>query len=132
MAARSMPSLQAAIHEARLRWLAAEAQGELPMGAEWYQSTRTDAGSWTDTTTSRPMIGLILGANAGAAAGAGADALAITREIAESDPLEYQSDDHPRADTCSYCGPGLLGLGFTHTDNRLWVRCVRLHEKDKP
>jgi hypothetical protein len=31
----------------------------IPGGAEWYLSTRTNAGAWTDTTTSRPEIGLI-------------------------------------------------------------------------
>lgn len=28
-------------------------------GQNWYLSTRTDAGTWTDTTTTRPYIGLI-------------------------------------------------------------------------
>jgi hypothetical protein len=28
-------------------------------GAAWYGSTRTDAGAWTDTTTQRPLMGLI-------------------------------------------------------------------------
>ncbi len=29
-------------------------------GSNWYESTRTDAGSWSDTTTNRPVVGLIL------------------------------------------------------------------------
>lgn len=34
-------------------------QACIPGGVEWYLSTRTDAGSWTDSTDHRPMIGLI-------------------------------------------------------------------------
>jgi hypothetical protein len=33
--------------------------GALPGGTSWHGSTRTDAGAWSDTTTQRPMIGLI-------------------------------------------------------------------------
>jgi hypothetical protein len=29
-------------------------------GIEWYLTSRTDAGAWTDTTTSQPFIGIIL------------------------------------------------------------------------
>ena len=29
-------------------------------GTQWYQSTRTDAGAWTDSTTNCPFIGLHL------------------------------------------------------------------------
>jgi hypothetical protein len=39
-------------------------------GAEWYRSSRTDAGAWTDTTTSRPLMGLIFdGFESGGATG---------------------------------------------------------------
>lgn len=34
-------------------------QACLPGGAQWYLSTRTDAGAWSDTTTKRPLIGLL-------------------------------------------------------------------------
>lgn len=30
----------------------------VPGGVEWYSSSRTDAGAWTDVTTERPLIGL--------------------------------------------------------------------------
>lgn len=42
----------------------------VPGGIEWYLSTRTDAGAWTDTTTARPMIGLTIdGYDVGAGGG---------------------------------------------------------------
>jgi hypothetical protein len=31
-------------------------------GSSWYSSTRTDAGAWTDTQTSRPTIGILIDA----------------------------------------------------------------------
>ncbi len=32
--------------------------GAVVGGVEWYRSSRTDGGSWTDTTTERPLMGL--------------------------------------------------------------------------
>lgn len=32
----------------------------LPTGAEWYETSRTDAGAWTDTNTNYPFMGLIV------------------------------------------------------------------------
>jgi hypothetical protein len=44
----------------------------VPGGIEWYLSTRTDGGSFSDTTTIRPMIGLsINGYETGSAGGSG-------------------------------------------------------------
>jgi hypothetical protein len=34
--------------------------GLIPGGIEWYESTRTDAGSWTDADSNRPFAGLII------------------------------------------------------------------------
>jgi hypothetical protein len=32
----------------------------VPPGIEWYQSTRTDAGAWTDFSNIRPLGGLLI------------------------------------------------------------------------
>jgi hypothetical protein len=32
----------------------------MPGGIQWYGSTRVDGGAWTDSTTTRPLIGLII------------------------------------------------------------------------
>ena len=46
--------------------------GGMPPGVEWYYSSRTDAGSWTDLTTRRPFAGLILnGIETGGGGGGG-------------------------------------------------------------
>lgn len=41
-------------------------------GSGWYESTRTDAGAWSDTTTNRPVAGLIIdGIDFGGSSGGG-------------------------------------------------------------
>lgn len=46
--------------------------GAVPGGIEWYSSTRTDAGSWSDTTTNRPYMGLLFdGVDVSAGGGSG-------------------------------------------------------------
>lgn len=51
---------------------AAAILGQVQGGQQMYYSTRTDAGAWTDTTTRRPMMGLLISAlDDGAAAGGG-------------------------------------------------------------
>lgn len=43
----------------------------LPTGAQWYESSRTDAGAWTDTDTNIPMMGLIINGYEATAGGSG-------------------------------------------------------------
>lgn len=43
----------------------------LPSGSEWYESTRTDAGAWTDTDTNIPMMGLVINGYEATAGGSG-------------------------------------------------------------
>jgi len=52
-----------------------------PGGTTWYQSTRTDAGAWTDTDTSRPFIGLHLSQIDDGAAAASTIQIATTQPI---------------------------------------------------
>lgn len=50
---------------------ASQMQG-YPNGGDWYLSTRTDEGSWTDTTTEWPVLGLIIdGVDDGGGGGGG-------------------------------------------------------------
>jgi len=47
-------------------------------GVEWYYTERTDGGSWTDTTTKRPWMGLLFdGIDVGGSSGGGAFAYAF-------------------------------------------------------
>lgn len=56
----------------RVSVASAAVMAALPLGADWHQTARTDAGAWSQTTTIRPLIGLIVdGIEAGAAPGAG-------------------------------------------------------------
>lgn len=43
----------------------------VPGGIEWYLSTRTDAGAFSDTTTARPLMGLIINGYEATAGGGG-------------------------------------------------------------
>lgn len=51
--------------------VSAAALDQMPGGQDFYWSQRTDAGSWTDTTTRRPMIALLLDAFDDGTGGAG-------------------------------------------------------------
>lgn len=48
------------------------AMDSLPLGQKCYETSRTDAGAWTETTTNRPLIGLLVdGFDDGVSAGGG-------------------------------------------------------------
>lgn len=54
------PTTTTNIQITRFTGTSASVLAAIPGGAEWYESTRTDAGAWSDTTTSQPMAGLII------------------------------------------------------------------------
>jgi len=50
----------------------------MPGGADWHLTTRTDAGSWSETTTLRPLMGLVIDAiDDGTGSGGGGEVVSV-------------------------------------------------------
>lgn len=56
-------------------------------GKDWYLSTRVDAGSWTQTSTTRPLMGLCVSAVDDGAGGGSTTLIAPRHYIVGADPL---------------------------------------------
>lgn len=69
-----LPTTTTTCSIAMMTFAAAALMDGVPMGQTWHKTERTDAGAWTQTTTQRPFMGLILdqlddGAGAGGGVG---------------------------------------------------------------